>query len=149
MLDPWAPIGLGELEQWVIVTVLGSGLLALLLECRLHDFIYSLLPLRLLAHHMIPPQPIFLQEVAIASQDTSRSPLRAEAFGHHSWRGLGGRHASIIGVIKPGLEALHGPVLPSKAVNEEEGSLVSIISGRPYPKISLNEDGGSTERQPT
>jgi hypothetical protein len=54
MLDPWTSIGLGELEQGVVVVVWASGFLALLLECRLDGFAYSLFPLRLLTYQMLP-----------------------------------------------------------------------------------------------
>ena len=35
MLEPRAPIGMGKLEQGVIMLILGSGIFALLLECLL------------------------------------------------------------------------------------------------------------------
>jgi hypothetical protein len=99
----------------VIVLILGSGFLALLLECRLDGIADSLLPILLLTHHMPPCQLIFLQELAKAGQDASMSPLGAEAFGHYSRRGFRGRDAGIIGVVEPGLEAILGPVLPAEA----------------------------------
>lgn len=45
---------MGKLEQGVIMLVLGSGFLALLLECLLDGIADSLLSLRLLTHHMLP-----------------------------------------------------------------------------------------------
>ena len=146
MLDPRAPIGIGELEQGVIVFGLARGIMALLLERRLDGSTDSMLPFPLLALQMPPVQLILLQEVAKAGQNAPRSPLGAEAFGHHSWRGLRRWPTGILWVSKPGLEPVLGPVLAAEPVEEEEGPLVSIVAGRPYPQISVDEDGRSTER---
>ena len=104
MLDPRAPIGLGEQEQGVIVLQLASGVSALLLERRLDGLADSLLPLPLLAHQILPLQLVLLQEIGEAGQDAPRSPLGAEALGHHSRRGLRRWHGGILWVGEPGQE---------------------------------------------
>jgi hypothetical protein len=116
MLEPGAPIGMGELEQGIIVPVLSGGFLALLLKCRLDGVADQLLPGRLLPLQMLPCQLILLQKLTIAGQYTSRSPFGAETFRHYSSRGLGRRLVGIMGVVEPGLEAILGPVLPAEAV---------------------------------
>ena len=125
MLDPRAPVGMAELEQGVVV--FASSILALRLERRLDGPADALLPLLLLAFHSPPAQLILHQKIAIAGQDTSWSPLGAEASGHHSRRGLMRWCGGILWVGKPGLEPVLGPILPAKAMEEEEVVLFSYL----------------------